>query len=215
MDENSRTSIAAVIAAAGFSRRMGEFKQLLPWAEHTVIETVVANLVAANLAPVLCVVGHRGAEVAQALADSPALVLTNPDYHQAEMLRSYQVGVRHLSTHAPDVQGTLLALGDQPHIPVWVLQAIVAQAQDTPMQIVIPSHQMRRGHPIYLPRRFWPDLLALGVEDTLRDLLSRHSAGIHYVNVDTDAIRRDMDTPEEYAAIKQQTETQPQKHASG
>ncbi len=195
--------MAAVIAAAGFSRRMGDFKQLLPWAEATVIETVVANLITAGADPVICVVGHRGAEVAAALQHSSALVLPNADYHAAEMVRSYQVGVRHLrEIDDAHIRGTLLALGDQPHIPVAVLRAIIEQAQRTPDQIVIPSHEKRRGHPIYLPCRLWDDLLALGIDDTLRDLLGRYTNEIVYVAVDTDAIRRDMDTPEEYEALR-------------
>ena len=38
--------VAAVVAAAGFSSRMGRFKPLLPWRGGTVIESVVAGLVA-------------------------------------------------------------------------------------------------------------------------------------------------------------------------
>lgn len=202
---NDFISIAAVIAAAGFSRRMGDFKQLLPWAGSTVIQTVVANLTIAGANPVLCVVGHRSDEVATALASSAAMVVFNPDYHDAEMLRSYQVGVRILEGEVT-VAGTLLALGDQPHIPVEVIGAIIEQAAQTPAQIVIPSHQMRRGHPIYLPRHLWPDLLELGGDDTLRDLLNRYTEDIIYVEVETDAIRRDMDTPAEYEATKRRYE---------
>jgi molybdenum cofactor cytidylyltransferase len=202
-EEHTLPAIAAVIAAAGFSRRMGEFKQLLPWAESTVIGTVVANLHAAGADPVICVVGHRGAEVTAALQGSVACIVANPHYHKAEMLSSYQAGVSELSRGdgaKAESAGVLLALGDQPHIPTAVLASIVQQAQQTPDQIVIPSHQMRRGHPIYLPRSFWPALLALSMEESLRDLLTRYAESILYVNVETDAIRWDMDTPADYAA---------------
>jgi molybdenum cofactor cytidylyltransferase len=196
------TTIAAVIAAAGMSRRMGEFKQLLPWGQTTVIASVVANLAAAGTSPILCVVGHRGDDVAAALAGLPAQMLYNPDYAEIEMLRSYQIGVQSLCDGAGvDTSGTLLALGDQPHIPVDVLQRIIEEAKQTPDRLVIPSHQMRRGHPIYLPRRLWPDLLALGADQSLRDLLNRPGEEIVYVDVETDAIRRDMDYWVEYRAL--------------
>jgi molybdenum cofactor cytidylyltransferase len=205
--DHKKSSIAAVIAAAGFSRRMGDFKQLLPWQQSTVIESVVANLHASGASPVLCVVGHCAGAVAAALRGSPAHIVHNPNYHVAEMLSSYQVGVTELlSREATGTRqtGTLLALGDQPHIPVDVLRQVICQVQQTPEQIVIPSHQMRRGHPIYLPRRFWPDLLALTVEQSLRDLLTCYAEAITYVDVETDAIRRDMDTPADYAARKEE-----------
>jgi CTP:molybdopterin cytidylyltransferase MocA len=201
------TAIAAVIAAAGFSQRMGDFKQLLPWGEITVIEAVVANLYDAGAEPIICVVGHRGNEVAAILAHTLAQIVRNPDYAQIEMLRSYQAGIRSLlpstveaaGDHPP--VGALLALGDQPHIPADVIRPIIEACRRTPDQIVIPSYQRRRGHPIYLPRRFWNDLLALGPDASLRDLLNAQEEAIVYVDVESDAIRRDMDYWVEYQRL--------------
>lgn len=194
-------SIAAVVAAAGFSRRMGQFKQLLPWGESTIIRSVVENLHAAGADPVLCVTGHRAAEVAAALKDSPARIVYNPDYASAEMLTSYQAGIRALDPAR--LLGSLLALADQPHLPAAIIRQVVEQARQTPERIVIPSHAMRRGHPIYLPARLWGDLLALPAQATLRDLLRGDTARIVYVDVESDAIRRDMDEWTEYVKLRE------------
>ncbi len=215
METSPSFALAAVIAAAGFSRRMGRFKQLLPWGNSTVIRTVVDNLHEAGASPVFCVTGHRGNEVAAALEGSQALLLPNPHYASSEMLTSYQTGVAALKDknfqftvqHSLLIPGTLLALADQPHIPLSVIRQVIAQAQSTPDQVVIPSHQMRRGHPIYLPSRLWDELLALPVDASLRDLLNRHSAAIVYVDVDTDAIRRDMDEWGEYERLRGEFES--------
>ncbi|MBX3053969.1 MAG: nucleotidyltransferase family protein [Caldilineaceae bacterium] len=204
--------IAAVIAAAGFSRRMGRFKQLLPWGKRTVIQTVVENLHAAGAAPILCITGHRGDEVTAALDGSPARTLPSPHYATSEMLSSYQTGIAALENDSSpftihgslSFSGALLALADQPHIPARVIRQVIGQARTTPDQIVVPSHEMRRGHPIYLPRRLWDELLALPLEASLRDLLNRHSADIVYVDVDTDAIRRDMDEWGEYEGLREE-----------
>lgn len=194
--------IAAVIAAAGRSRRMGEPKQLLPWGESTVIAAVVSHLAAAGAHPLICVTGHRHAEIASALTATPAEVLYNQAYATAEMLHSYQIGLDALQQRPSD--GAILALGDQPHIPTLVLRQIVEQAQQTPTAIVIPSYNLRRGHPFYVPRQLWQKIIALSGEETLRTVVNRHSAAIVYVNVDDDAILRDMDTPEAYAALRGQ-----------
>jgi molybdenum cofactor cytidylyltransferase len=198
-------TIAAVVAAAGRSTRMGEPKQLLPWGNRTVLGTVVHNLAAAGASPVLCVVGHRADEMAAALGDAPAHLLRNPDYLLGEMLSSYQTGIRYLQSQATPVTdlslGTLLALGDQPHIPLDVIRQVIAQARATPDHIVIPSYEMRRGHPFFLPTRLWPELLALTYEETLRTLVQRHQSSIIYVNVSSDAILRDIDTPADYQAL--------------
>ena len=213
MDTLSSPLIAAVIAAAGFSRRMGSFKQLLPWGNGTVIRTIVDNLHAAGAAPVLCVTGHRADEVAGELDGSPAQIVHNPHYTTSEMLTSYQSGIAALNNsqftiHNSQFSGCLLALADQPHIPVNVLRQVIEQAQSTPEQIVIPSHEMRRGHPIYLPRRLWDELLVLPLDASLRHLLNGHGDEIVYVDVETDAIRRDMDEWGEYERLRGEFDAQ-------
>jgi molybdenum cofactor cytidylyltransferase len=198
--QSANPQIAAVVAAAGLSRRMGSPKQLLPWGSRTVIATVVDTLAAAGAAPVVVVVGHRQDEVKAALAGTPAQTIFNADYATAEMLQSYQLGIQALQDGP--CAGALIALGDQPHLPIAILAQIVAAAQATPDRLVIPSYAMRRGHPFFVPRTLWPELLALGAEETLRTLVQRHSAAVEYVAVDTDAILCDMDTPAEFAQLQ-------------
>jgi molybdenum cofactor cytidylyltransferase len=167
--------------------------------------SVVNNLADAGASLVLCVVGHRADEMAAALGNAPAHLLLNPDYLVAEMLSSYQVGVRHLLAAGGSFLGTLLALGDQPHIPIDVIRQVIEQARTSPDQIVIPSYELRRGHPFYLPAHLWSELVALADDQTLRTLLQRHQSSITYVNVTTDAILRDIDTPADYQALSSQS----------
>jgi molybdenum cofactor cytidylyltransferase len=184
---------------------MGEPKQLLPWGDSTVLATVVANLAAGGADPIICVVGHLAERMEAALRGSPGHVIRNPDYAEGEMLSSYQTGIRYLRAAALICTGTLLALGDQPHVPVPVIAAVVAQARQTPARIVIPSYRMRRGHPLYLPSALWDELLALPLADSLRTLMRRNDDAVVYVDVDSDAILRDLDTPADYAQLRDRT----------
>lgn len=198
--------VAAVVAAAGFSSRMGRFKPLLPWRRGTVIESVVAGLVAGGASPVLVVTGHRGDEIAQRLAGGPAKVVFNPDYRHNEMIRSYQVGIEGLEKACLPVQGVLLALADQPHIQAEVIRQVIEKARATPEAVVIPSHMRRRGHPVYLPLWSFSKLLNLGKGQTLRDLLNTFSSEIVYETVGSDSVRRDMDVPAEYESLRAEYE---------
>ena len=198
--------VAAVIAAAGFSRRMGRFKPLLPWGASTVVESAAEALVGGGAAPLLVVVGHRGADIADLFSDKKACVVFNPDFAANEMLRSYQVGIETLLNGHPPVHGALLALGDQPHIPACVIRHIIRCARGAPEAVVIPSHNRRRGHPVYLPRRLFPKLISLEEGQTLRHLLNQHVEEIVYVDVDSDSVRRDMDVPAEYEALRAEFE---------
>lgn len=199
--------VAAVVAAAGFSRRMGRFKPLLPWGKSSVIESVADALTSGGASPVLVVVGHRGAEIAERLAAATAGVVFNPDYARNEMLRSFQIGIGALMSEQCQVQGTLLALGDQPHIPAAVVRHIICCAAENVDSIVVPSHNRRRGHPVFLPRRLFSEFLKMTDGQSLRDLLNSHAGEIEYAEVKDDSVRRDMDVPAEYAALRAEFES--------
>ena len=56
------SSVAAVILAAGYSSRMGDFKALLPFGRGTVLECVVTTLRAAGVERIVVVSGYRAEE---------------------------------------------------------------------------------------------------------------------------------------------------------
>jgi molybdenum cofactor cytidylyltransferase len=198
MDEGGDLQgIGAVVLAAGLSRRMGEPKLVLPWAERTVIEQVVGTLQAAGVGEVVVVTGGFREQVQTALANWPVKLTYNPDHVVSEMLVSLQVGARELSG---EIAALLVVLGDQPLIEAGVVRAVVAAYRAGGAKIIIPSYQMRRGHPWLVERSLWPHLLSLTPEQTMRDFLTAHSGEIQYVTVDSPGILKDMDTPEDYQA---------------
>ncbi len=199
-------NVAAVVAAAGFSSRMGRFKPLLPWRFGTVIESVAAALAGGGASPVYVVTGHRAEAIADQLKGSPAEAVFNADYRQDEMLRSYQVGVEALCRADVQVCGALLALGDQPHIPQNVIRQIIGRVHVEPEAVVVPSYMRRRGHPVYVPQWAFSELLGLTESKSLRDLLDSLAEEIVYETVDSDCIRRDMDTPAEYQSLRAEFE---------
>lgn len=195
--------ISAVIAAAGKSSRMGPPKQLLPWGGSTVLGTVVSNLDSAGVEPVVCVLGRESERIGESLRHSRAHLVENLEFATTEMVCSYQLGVTYLlETQSPSILGTLLSLGDQPQISAQMLGQILKQISQTPDHIVIPSHNMRRGHPFYMPRALWTDILALAPDETLRQVLHMNNESISYANLESDEILWDMDTPEEYEKMR-------------
>lgn len=186
--------IGAIILAAGQSRRMGRNKMLLPYGMSTVLETIVTEVAACSaVADVVVVTGHESDRIVALLASYPARCVFNPAYAHAEMLVSLQVGLRALST---SVRAALIVPGDHARLRRQVFQR-VSQAYQ-PGAFVIPSYQMKRGHPILIDRMWWDELLALPETATLRDFIRAHQEHIRYVVVGTDSVLKDMDTPEEY-----------------
>jgi molybdenum cofactor cytidylyltransferase len=198
LPDNWRTTfaIAAVVLAAGRSTRMGRPKLTLPWGGATVVGQVVGVLAAAAIAPVVVVSGAEQGAIAQALAATAARVVFNPQYEVDSMLISLQIGLAALpSTSA----AALVVLGDQPQIQVDVVEAVAAAYQQTQANVIVPSFQMRRGHPWLVARPLWAELLSAAPDFTLRQFLNQHTAEIHYIPVTTDSILQDLDTPADYA----------------
>jgi len=65
--------IAAIILAAGFSSRMGEFKPLLPLGEMTIIERAVRLFEQAGTEDIRVVVGYRANDLIPLLQKNESL----------------------------------------------------------------------------------------------------------------------------------------------
>jgi molybdenum cofactor cytidylyltransferase len=161
------------------------------------VQTIVTEVAACPAVTDLVVVtGHESDRIAALLASYPVRCVFNPAYAQAEMLVSLQVGLRTLAT---GVQAALVVPGDHPRLRREVIQRVSESHQ--PGAFVIPSYQMKRGHPILIDRAWWAELLALPDADTLRGFIRTHEDHVRYVVVDTDSVLKDMDTPEEYSDL--------------
>jgi molybdenum cofactor cytidylyltransferase len=188
--------ISAIVLAAGLSVRMGRLKQLLPYGEHTVIEQVASVLLATSVAELLVITGHERAAVEATLAQWSVRTVFNPRYAAGEMLSSVQVGLRAVD---PQSQAALLALGDMPGLEGQVVHELIKAYQQTGgTAVCIPSHQKRAGHPVLVPRAYWPPILALPAGSSLRSVLRAQETPVEWVVVDTPSVLRDMDTPQDY-----------------
>lgn len=186
-------SVGAIILAAGQSKRMGQNKMLLPFDRSTVIATIVSEVTSTSVGEAVVVTGYEADKIKAALTAYPVRCVFNPDYAQAEMLVSLQMGLRSMPEHQ---QAVLLILGDQPRIRHEVVQRVIDAGE--PGALVIPSYQRRRGHPVLIDRSFWYEVLALSPNSILRDFIRAHEDRIRYVEVNSDSVLRDMDTLEDY-----------------
>ena len=189
--------ITAVILAAGESKRMGQPKMLLPWEKGTVISHVLAVFRDAGVEDILVVTGGGREQVEDAISHLNVRTIYNGIFSQGEMLSSIQCSIGAM-TH--QTQAILIGLGDQPQVRKRSVRMVCDAFIETKSNIVVPSFQMRRGHPWLVTRPLWGELLNLG--SSPRDFLNTHTESIEYVNVDDPGILADLDTPEDYQRWK-------------
>jgi molybdenum cofactor cytidylyltransferase len=191
--------ISAIVLAAGQSRRMGSPKINLPWGMKTVLGQVVGTLLEAGLDEIILVTGAHTVVGVDEFVKQGVKLAYNPDYTSGEMLSSFQVGIQFTALES---QATLLALGDQPQMELAVVRAVVQVYTARRPRILIPSYQMRRGHPGVVSRELWGEILSMTPPATLREFLNAHANEIAYLNVTTETVIQDLDTPEDYERFR-------------
>ncbi len=201
MDER----IYGLVLAAGMGRRMGATKQLLPFGERTVLQTVVDTLLAADLAGVTVVLGHRAGAVRHSLRDRPVQFCVNDAYREG-MFSSVLCGLCGLPA---DADAVLIALGDQPQIETHVVQGVVQAYRESDKGIVIPISGGTRGHPVLINlSRYRREIFALSGDEGLKPVMRGHPEDTLAVPVEDEGILRDLDTPEDYRSeIKRMSRT--------
>ncbi len=182
---------AAIILAAGESKRMGRPKATLPFREGTFLSTL-AQALGAACSPVVAVFGFDG-EAMAAHAPAGVVPVVNHNY-KLGMLTSLQCGLGALG----DIQTPVLfTLVDHPA----VRPATVSLLAGTDAPIVIPRFAGKRGHPVRLDPEMARQFLSEPVSSKVRDLIDRNSASILYLDVDDAAINDDVDNPALYQAL--------------
>ena len=187
--------IAAVVLAAGESRRMGTPKQLLPFGDRTILECVVDSLLAAGIEEVIVVLGHLADRVRAVLGTRPVRPVVNERY-RGGMLSSVKCGVAAIGA---DYDAVLFALGDQPQIASTVVRSVMARFQEGKTGIVIPYFGTKKGHPIAIDLHKYRDaILAIPEDVGLNALMQAHQDDVCLLEMGTEDIVRDIDYREDY-----------------
>lgn len=192
-------NIAAIVLAAGASRRFGSDKLLHPLS----LRGATLPLAAHSLLPWLetfgqiTVVVRAGAEsfcsaIETALGERGAATINWIECYDASlgMSASLVCGVR--ANHV--ASGWLIGLADMPAVPVTAI-AGVRNALFDGAALAAPSHAGRRGHPVGFASRYYDQLLELQGDNGARRLLERDRASVTDIAVDDPGILADIDIP--------------------
>lgn len=188
--------IAAVVLAAGLSRRLGRSKQLLPWRGTTLLGYTVATLLDAGIVHVGVVTGHEATAVAAALAHLPVTLLHNPDYQHGQGT-SVACGARW--AQQINVQRMLFVPCDQPFLATSHITTLLAA--DPHAAAIVPRVAGQPCSPVIWAASALPLLAQLAGEQGGRTLFADGSITPTYVDLGAPELLCDIDTPEDYAAL--------------
>lgn len=192
--------IAALLLAAGKSSRMGANKMLAEVDGRPMVARTAQRLLASRARPIVAVLGSQADEVDAALGKLPVDRVTNPDFADG-LSTSLKRGLAALPA---DIDGVVVCLGDMPLIAGRDVERLIAAFN--PLEgraIVVPTRHGQRGNPILWSRQFFAEMMALSGDQGARRLIEEHADLVAEVEMDSDAIFIDIDTPEALAELRE------------
>jgi molybdenum cofactor cytidylyltransferase len=187
--------VVGILLAAGRGVRFGGDKLLEPLPRATddceagtPIGVAACRHLGAAVSATLAVVRPSDAALATMLRDAGARVVECARAEEG-MGASLACGV--LAT--PDADGWLIALADMPWIRPSTIRTL-AVALTAGADIVAPSYNGERGHPVGFARRHYAALSALTGDEGARAIVQVNRATLRLEATDDPGVLRDVDT---------------------
>ena len=186
--------IAALVLAAGQSRRMGARNKLLAEIDGVpMVVRAVDAAVASRADPVVVVTGHERDAVAAALAGRDVRLVDNPAYADG-LSTSLKAG---LDALPGDADGAIVCLGDMPRITAALLDRLIT-AHNPPegRSIVVPTRDGKRGNPVLWDRRYFDAMRHIAGDVGARHLIGANAEAVVELETEDEAVLLDIDTPD-------------------
>ncbi|QTA91949.1 NTP transferase domain-containing protein [Desulfonema magnum] len=217
------TKITAIILAAGYSSRMGDFKPLMRLGEMTILERQIRLFQSAGVMDIRVVAGHRSSDILNVLGPLNVRGIVNEQYAEG-MFSSVLAGIKSLE---PDREAFFILPVDIPLVRrqtvLDLLKAfeirnskleaynsesapdIASQVSSFKFQvssfILYPNFQGERGHPPLIASAYVDEIIRWSGQGGLRAFLEQYEKDAADVEVADECMLLDLDTPADYQQL--------------
>jgi len=192
-------STAAVVLAAGGSKRLGRTKQLEPWGDTNLLSHVVARTHEFPVDEVWVVIGHDAERILEDVELGDAYVVENLEWEEG-IASSLRVALDAL-TRLSRCEEALIVIGDQPDVPVETVGELMASHAKEGRPVTLPKYRYNWGNPVIVDRSLWARLMSLEGDEGAKRLWQAHPEWVNEVWF-ADTGPRDVDTEADVAELK-------------
>ncbi len=189
--------ISAIILAAGYSSRMGDFKPLLKYGPRTVLERSVRLFQEAGVEDVLVVVGYRRDDLIPLLRQWNARWAINERFDDG-MFSSIRTGIGALE---PSRKAFFLLPVDVPLVRSTTVRDLIEVFGRSAPHATYPCFLGRRGHPPLISTELREGILNWHGNGGLRSFLNTEPLRSVEVEVADEHVVLNANTPEHYRAL--------------
>ena len=194
-------TVAALVLAAGSSRRLGQPKQLLAYRGRTLLDASLDVARAARVDQRFVTVGGAAPEVLETVNFDGFEVVES--LHHTEGCSSSIVST--IATFDDDVDGFMLLLGDQPEVTSATIEQLIAAARAGSV-IAVCRYDDGIGHPFWFDQSTFTALADLHGDKAVWKVIESGAFPVTEVRV-PGTVPLDVDTWEEYEQLLATTET--------
>jgi len=192
--------ITAIVPAAGLSARMGQNKLLMRFDGKSLIEHAVDTLMTSGVDEIIVVLGHEANRIRSRLEGKNVHFVDNPDYRTG-LSASVRAGIE----AAPKGSDAMMIyLADQPLLEADEIRRLIlafAEAKRAGKSIVVPFFGNERGNPVILDASYREMVLDIVGDVGCRRIVKKHPEQVFAVQMQTDHVVRDVDTPEDFLRV--------------
>lgn len=196
------TKIAAIVLAAGESRRLGEPKQLVTFQGQSLIRNAALTALNSECDVTAVTLGSNSEVCLQEVGDLPVEILRVGRW-SAGMSESIVIGATALQKRS-DIAAMLVLLCDQPLVTSAALNELILKFKETGAPIVASGYNGEFGAPVIFARSLFSELISLSGDCGARDLIKRRRALLRSVPLPEAAV--DIDTVEDLERLVELTD---------
>lgn len=189
-------NISALILAAGYSSRMGDFKPLLTINNKTLLAHCVSRFKQAGIRNIVVVTGHKADDLISE-ANSLGVDVVHNRKHDQGMFSSVIKGVKSMRQY----EGFFLLPVDIPLFHTATVTSLIQSFDGN--EVLIPVYRHQQGHPPLIPCKYIKKIIEHDGQNGLRGILT--SLPMSEIKVWDRGILLDADTPEAFFKLKKRS----------
>lgn len=188
--------LAIIILAAGNSSRLGSPKQLLPYAQKTLLQHAIDSAKASSAAnDVIVVLGSRKTLIENKIDHNEITIVENSNW-ESGIASSIKAGVNALKDISTENDAIILMACDQPFASAEILKSLVHEQARSGKAIVGCSYENTKGIPALFHKSIFSELLSLEGDIGAKKLFEKYREEVSFISFQDGGI--DIDTTEDY-----------------
>jgi molybdenum cofactor cytidylyltransferase len=188
-----------VILAAGFSKRMGTAKMLLPYKGKPILRHVIDQSLDSSLSGISVVINPDVPGLLQEVSRTRVNKVLLNDRALVGMSSSVKAGLLSIPSH---IKAVMFLLGDQPLLTSDEINQVIHDyiGMEREPLIVQATYETEKGHPVLFDRKMFSHLLQVDGDEGGRTILKQFNKYVKYAEMGKKQIS-DIDTIDDYKKL--------------